>query len=259
MKFALVGYGKMGHMIAQSARLRGHTLVLSADPFADDAVCTLTNPDQVATAIVDSGAEAIIEFSHPTSVLANIHAFVPTGIPLIVGTTGWLDRLDEIKKVVYDRGSAFLYASNFSVGVNLFYRMVSQAAQLMSAFEEYDAAVFESHHNQKADSPSGTALDVARRVMENLPRKKRLVSDAFYRKPDPDELHVASVRVGSVPGTHTVFFDSTADTIELTHRARSREGFALGAVRAMEWLTARDMHGHLRRGVFTMDDYFAEL
>ncbi len=259
MRFAMVGYGKMGHMIAQAARLRGHTLVLSADPFAEDAQCKSPNSAEVAAAIVDSGAEGIIEFSHPKSVLANIHAFVPTGIPLVVGTTGWHDKIDEIKKMVSERGSAFLYASNFSLGVNLFYRMVSEAARLMSAFEEYDAAVFESHHNQKADSPSGTALDVARRVMDNLPRKKRLVSDAFYRKPDPEELHVASLRVGSVPGTHTVFFDSAADTIELTHTARSREGFAMGAVRAIEWLTDRDERGQFRRGVYTMDDYFADL
>jgi len=127
----------------------------------------------------------------------------------------------------------------------------------MADFEEYDAALFESHHNQKADSPSGTGLELARRIMANLPRKTKLVTDAFNRKPEPDELHLVSMRVGTVPGTHTVYFDSAADTIELTHTARSREGFALGAVRAVEWLAAPGPDDGRKKGVFTMDDVFA--
>jgi len=129
----------------------------------------------------------------------------------------------------------------------------------MADIEEYDVAVLESHHNQKADSPSGTALDIAKRILENIPRKSKLVTDAFGRKPESSELHVASVRVGSVPGTHTVVFDSPADTIELTHTARSREGFALGAVRALEWLSAPDSEKRMKQGVFTMNDVFADL
>lgn len=259
MKLALVGYGKMGHMIAAAAAARGHDVVCTVDIQAKDATCVTSDGRVMIDAIRKSGAEGVIEFSHPSSVLSNIRALVPTALPLVVGTTGWLDSLGEVTSLVESSSSSLLHSANFSVGVNLFYRMVSDAARLMAEFEEYDVALFESHHNQKADSPSGTGLDLARRVMEAIPRKKRLVTDAFDRKPAEDELHLASVRVGSVPGTHTVWFDSVADTIELTHTARSREGFALGAVRALEWLRAVDGSGKSRKGVFTMNDVFDSL
>lgn len=259
MKIAMIGYGKMGHMIAQAATLHGHEIVCSADPFAKDATCQTGDPATMVKAVLDSGAEGAIEFSHPASVFSNIRALVPAGIPLVVGTTGWHDRIDEVRRSVNEHGTSLLYSSNFSIGVNLFYRIVSEAARLMSAFDEYDVALFESHHNQKADSPSGTALDLARRVMENMPRKTRLVTDAFVRKPEPDELHLASVRVGAVPGTHTLWFDSDADTIELTHTARNREGFARGAVHALEWLVSPDSEGTAKKGVFTMKDVFNDL
>ena len=259
MKIALVGYGKMGHMIAKAAEARGHEVVCTVDLFAKDASCITQDSLVMVNAVKASGAEGVIEFSHPASVLANINALVPSGIPLVVGTTGWLDKLDDVTEQVRLNKSSLLYSANFSIGVNLFYRMVSEAAHLMASFEEYDVAVFESHHNQKADSPSGTALDIAKRILENIPRKTKLVTDSFDRKPEPGELHLASVRVGSVPGTHTVWFDSAADTIELTHTARSREGFALGAIRAIEWLTAPDKDSRQKTGVFTMNDVFASL
>lgn len=253
MKIALVGYGKMGHMIERAAQARGHEVVCTVDLFASDASCVTQDHSVMIDAIRKSGAEGIIEFSHPASVLGNVKALIPTGIPLVVGTTGWHDSLDEVREQVALNKSSLLYSSNFSVGVNLFYRMVSEAARLMAEFEEYDVAVLESHHNQKADSPSGTGLDIAKRIMEKNPRKTKLVAGSFDKKPEPCELNLASVRVGSVPGTHTVFFDSVADTIELTHTARSREGFALGAVRAVEWLR------NAGAGVFTMNDVFDDL
>lgn len=259
MKIALVGYGKMGHMIEAAAKARGHEVACTVDIQAADATCVTADARAMVNAIRASGAEGVIEFSHPSSVLSNIRAIVPTGLPLVVGTTGWLSNLEEVTALVGQSGSAFLYSANFSVGVNLFYRMVSEAARLMAEFEEYDVALLEAHHNQKADSPSGTGLELARRVMDAMPRKKRLVTDAFDRKPASDELHLASVRLGSVPGTHTVWFDSAADTIELTHTARSREGLALGAVRAFEWLTAKDASRKGRSGVFTMNDVFDSL
>jgi len=129
----------------------------------------------------------------------------------------------------------------------------------MADFEEYDVAVFEAHHNQKADSPSGTGLDIAKRILAEIPRKTKLVTDQFNRRPESDELHLASIRVGSVPGTHSVIFDSVADTIELTHTARSREGFALGAVRAIEWMGSPDSQGQRRKGVFTLSEIFDDL
>jgi len=259
MKLALIGYGKMGHMIAAAAAARGHTVVCSVDPFAQDATCRTSDARVMVDAIVTSGAEGVIDFSHPSSVFSNMQAVIPTAIPLVVGTTGWQDRLAEVRDQVSSCKSSLLYSANFSVGVNLFYKLVAEAAQIMAEFEEYDVACFEAHHNQKADSPSGTGLEIAKRVLENSPRKKKLVTDAFNRKPEPDELHLASLRVGSVPGTHSVYFDSAADQIELTHTARNREGFAMGAVRAIEWLARLDTAGSKRLGVFTMDDVFAEL
>lgn len=259
MKIALVGFGKMGHMIGRAAVLRGHQVVCTIDLSADDASCITSDASEMVRAIQDSHAEGIIEFSHPSAVLKNISALIPTGIPLVVGTTGWLEKIEDITKLVESHKSSLLYSANFSIGVNLFYRMVAEAASVMAQFDEYDVAVFESHHNQKADSPSGTGLEIAKRILDNMPRKTELVTDAFTRRPEKNELHLASLRVGSVPGTHSVFFDSVADTIELTHTARSREGFALGAVRALEWLCSADSGTPKKHGVFTMDDVFGNL
>ncbi len=257
MRIALVGYGKMGHMIAKACEARGHEVSCTVDLFAQDATCVTSDHAVMVGAVRESGAEAVIEFSHPASALENIRALVPTGIPLVVGTTGWKDSLPEVAQLVALNKTRLLHAANFSVGVNLFYRIVAEAARLVAEFDEYDTAVFESHHNQKVDSPSGTALDIAQRILANMPSKTRVVSDPFDRKPERDELHVASVRVGSVPGTHTVWFDSPADTIELTHTVRTREGLAAGAVRAAEWL-ASDARG-AASGVFTMQDVFDSL
>lgn len=259
MKIALVGYGKMGHMIEEAAVKCGHEVVCTVDLFAKDASCITSDTSEMVEAIKASGAEGVIEFSHPASVMQNINALVPARIPLVVGTTGWKDNLPAITDQVALNKTSLLHAANFSVGVNLFYRIVEEAARLVSEFDTYDCALFESHHNQKADSPSGTALDIARRVMDVMPSKKRLVTNSADHKPEKDELHLGSVRVGSVPGTHTVWFDSAADTIELTHTARNREGFALGAVRALEWLVAPDTNGKVRTGVFTMNDVFRDI
>lgn len=253
MKLALIGYGKMGHMIERAAVARAHSVVCTVDIAASDATCSAKNTADMIEAVRGSGADVAIEFSHPSSVLANVKALVDARIPVVVGTTGWLDSLDEVKALVAEKKATLFYAANYSVGVNLFYRMVSAAARLMRDFEEYDVAILESHHNQKADSPSGTGLDIAKRVMAELPRKTSLVTDAFDRRPEPNELHLASIRVGSVPGTHTVYFDSPADTIELTHTVRNREALALGAVRAAEWLLTAG------EGSYTMDDLFADL
>lgn len=257
MKIALVGYGKMGHMIETAAVKRGNQVVVTCDPFAPDVTVKSGDPSEMASKIIESGAEGIIEFTHPDSVMNNIKAFIPTNIPLVVGTTGWLGNLEQVSKDVAAAGSNLFYAANYSVGVNLFYRVVAEAAKLISAYDEYDVATWEAHHNQKADSPSGTALEIARQVMANFPSKTEIVTDAFYSRPQKNQLHVSSTRVGSVPGTHTVFFDSPADTIELTHTARSREGFALGAVVACEWLFNGLKDGKLAKGnVYTMNDIF---
>jgi 4-hydroxy-tetrahydrodipicolinate reductase len=162
--------------------------------------------------------------------------------------------MGEVTKAVEAAGSSLLWASNFSIGVNLFYRIAWYASELVNNFPEYDIGGFETHHNKKIDSPSGTAKTLAEGVLSRIDRKKKIVWETMNRKPAEDELHYPSLRVGSVPGQHSLFFDSTADTIEITHTARSREGFASGAVRAAQWLAAEK-----RRGIFTIDEMLKDI
>ena len=179
------------------------------------------------------------------------------GLILVVGTTGWNDKKDEVNKFAADCGGVIMTSANFSIGVNMFYKIVAEAAKIMSEFSEYDVATWEAHHNQKADSPSGTAIEIAKRIMENNPNKTQMVVDAFHERPAANELHVSSTRCGNIPGTHKVFFDSNADTIELTHTARSREGFANGAVKALEKLSSAVKTGILTKGkLYGMEDLF---
>jgi 4-hydroxy-tetrahydrodipicolinate reductase len=248
MKIALSGYGKMGMMVEYAATARGHQIVAKIDPFAASATYK-----KVCKEALD-GADAMIEFSNPEAAVGNIEAALANKTPVVVGTTGWYQNLKRVEKAVAESGVALVYGTNYSVGVQLFYKIVAEAARLMNEFPEYDVGGFEIHHNRKLDAPSGTAKTMAGIIMENLKRKTSLVTDLESRKPLPEEMQVGSLRVGFVPGTHTVVFDSEADTIELTHRARNREGLALGAVRAAEWLTREQ-----RRGVFTVEDVFAEL
>ncbi|HAK68688.1 MAG TPA: 4-hydroxy-tetrahydrodipicolinate reductase [Treponema sp.] len=259
MKIALVGYGKMGHMLEQTALGLGHEVVATVDSFAKDASFKVPQDDgnAVADAVEKSGAEGIIEFTSPASVIGNIKALLPLKLPLVVGTTGWNDKMGEIESLASKTGGTVMHSANFSIGVNMFYRIVEEAAKLVDNFSEYDAAVWEMHHNQKADSPSGTAIDIAKRVLSGLKRKTELVTDAFHGKPEPRQLHVSSTRCGTVPGTHKVFFDSAADTIELTHTARSRQGFASGAVHALENLKSFLDSGKLQPGrLYGMSDVF---
>lgn len=250
MKIALVGYGKMGHMLEQAAIRDGHEVVTTIDVVADDAKVKVAQGDteSIVRAVKSSGAEGIIEFSHPSAVLANIKALLPLGLPLIVGTTGWNKEYDNIKKYAQKVGGTLLTAGNFSIGVNMFYKIVAEAAKIMSEYSEYDVATWEAHHNQKADSPSGTALEIAKRVMEGYPEKTEMVFDAFHERPAKNQLHVSSTRCGNIPGTHKVFFDGIADTIELTHTARSREGFATGAVQTLVKLDNALKTGKLSKG-----------
>jgi 4-hydroxy-tetrahydrodipicolinate reductase len=199
-------------------------------------------------------ADVVIEFSLPSVAPVNILFLINEKIPVLTGTTGWYDKLPEIGKAVKSAGTSLLWSSNFSPGVHFFYRVACYAAKLMDPFKEYDVAGFETHHNHQADSPAGTAKTLVDRVLSMMTRKKKAVYETLERKPDADELHFASLRVGSTPGTHSLIFDSNADTIEITHTARNREGFAAGAVLAAEWLIAEE-----RAGIFTMDDVLKEL
>ncbi|HEX4999045.1 MAG TPA: 4-hydroxy-tetrahydrodipicolinate reductase [Terriglobia bacterium] len=233
MNIALIGYGKMGHEIEAVAKEQGDTIV------------EIFDIDRTADAASLKRADVCIEFSAPDAAVRNILTAVDAGVDIVVGTTGWYAHLDEIRGRV--RNSALLYSANFSLGVNLYFRIVARAAELMNNATDYDAYVHEWHHRQKADSPSGTALRLAEILLNRIDRKKSILRDRSDGKIDPASLHVTSTRVGTVPGTHTVAFDSDADQIEITHIARNRRGFALGALRAAHW-------AHGRKGVFTMDD-----
>lgn len=259
MKIALVGYGKMGHMIADCAKSLGHEVVATVDVIAEDASVKVASGDYdaVARAVKSSGAEGVIEFSHPTAVMGNIKALLPLGLPVVVGTTGWNDKMDEVDKFASECGGIIMTSSNFSIGVNMLYKIVAEAVKIMEQWPEYDIATWEAHHNQKADSPSGTAITLAETILANTKKKNEIVTDAFHERPKANQLHVSSTRCGSIPGTHTVFFDSKADTIEITHTARSREGFAMGAVHALEKLSNSIKTGTLSKGhLYGMKDLF---
>ena len=259
MKIALVGYGKMGHMIEQAAKKAGHEVVTTIDVVAEDAKVKVAggDTDSIVRAVKASGAEGIIEFTHPSVVIANIKALLPLGLPLVVGTTGWNDKHAEIAAYAKEVCGTIMTAGNFSIGVNMFYRIVEEAAKIMSQYKDYDVATWEMHHNQKADSPSGTALEIARRVQAGYKNKTEIVTDAFHERPLENQLHVSSTRCGNVPGTHKVFFDGTADTIELTHTARSREGFAVGAVDSLVKLDSALKTGKITKGnLYGWDDLY---
>ncbi|MCL2190728.1 MAG: 4-hydroxy-tetrahydrodipicolinate reductase [Treponema sp.] len=258
MKIAIIGYGKMGRMVEQVALGQGHRVTAIVDP----AAALETPPSgarpfrEMAEAGDLCGAEVAIEFTQPGTAFANVKALVEKRIPAVVGTTGWTDRLDEARLAAEAAGTALFWSSNFSLGVNIFYRVAWHAARLADAFPEYDVGGFESHHNKKLDSPSGTARTLVEGVLARMTRKDAAVWETLDRRPEPGELHFPSLRVGSVPGQHSLFLDSPADTIEITHTARNREGFASGAVRAAKWL-AGEAGG--RKGYFTMDDMLKDI
>ena len=252
MNIAIIGYGKMGKMIEKAAHEKGHGIAAIVDPLLS-GTASLTGTG-LYKSIEESknlnNADAAIDFTVPQTALQNIRALAGLKIPAIVGTTGWYDKLDEIKKIIDESGSSMLWASNFSIGVNLFYRIAWYAAGLINSFPEYDIGGFESHHNKKLDSPSGTAKILVDGVLSRVGRKKQAVFETLNRAPAPDELHYPSLRLGAVPGTHSLFFDSAADTIEISHTARSREALASGAISAAEWL----LKPGRQKGIYTIDD-----
>jgi 4-hydroxy-tetrahydrodipicolinate reductase len=265
MNIAIIGYGKMGKLIESRALERGHRITGVVEPYAADK----TSPSGVVIyKTIDEGgnlegADVAIEFTRPDTAVSNIKALAARKIPLVVGTTGWYDRLEEVTQLVKTTGSSLLWASNFSLGVQLFYQIAVFAAKLLDPFPEYDVGGWEAHHNKKADSPSGTAKTLVERVLAVMKRKQQPVWETLNRPPAPGELHYPSLRLGSLPGIHTLLFDSPADTIEIRHTARNREGLASGALVAAEWLRRcsgpGQPAGEARQGVFTMDDVLQEV
>jgi len=236
MKIALLGYGKMGKIIEKIAIDRNHEIVLKIDQ----------DNQHEFTAENLQLADVAIEFSTPDTVLGNIKQCFKAGVPVVVGTTGWYNELPALKQECADSNGSLIYASNFSVGVNLFFHVNKILAKLMNNYPYYDVQVEEIHHTQKLDSPSGTAITIAEGIIENLSNKdkwvNKLIGDAQESGDETiknEEVLIESFRINSVPGTHTVIYDSEVDTIEFKHTAHSRNGFALGAVLAAEWIKDR--------------------
>lgn len=229
MNIAIVGYGKMGKIIDEIATFRGHNIVarLKETPTNEN----LNEPD------------VVIEFSQPEVAFENIKNCLELKIPVVCGTTGWLERRSEIEKIAKQNNTAFLYGSNFSLGVNLFFALNEQLANLMKGFKEYDIQLEEIHHTHKKDAPSGTAISIAEGIIKNNSKFDSWKLD----ETKDNELGIYAIREDEVPGTHSVFYRSEVDEIEIKHTAFSRNGFALGAVVAAEWIKNKE-------GVFSMKD-----
>lgn len=228
MKIALLGYGKMGQVIERIALERGHEIVLKKDEF--------NTYDGLST------ADVAIDFSVPTAAVSNISSCFHANVPVVSGTTGWLEHYDEMEALCNEKQGGFISSSNFSLGVNIFFELNEYLAKIMAQFDSYKVSMEEIHHTQKLDAPSGTAISLAKGVIENSAYAKWTMED-----PKPEEIYIEAKRIGDVPGTHTVTYDSTVDSIELKHTAHNREGFALGAVIAAEWLAGK-------KGIYTMKD-----
>ncbi|MCI4442411.1 MAG: 4-hydroxy-tetrahydrodipicolinate reductase, partial [Lentimicrobium sp.] len=222
MKIALLGYGKMGQTIERIAMERGHEIVLKKDEF--NTYEGLSN------------ADVAIDFSIPAVAVENISNCFYANVPVISGTTGWLDRYEEMVALCQEKNGAFISSSNFSLGVNLFFGLNEYLAKMMSKFDSYKVEMEEIHHTQKLDAPSGTAISLAKGVIENSDYTSWTLEEA-----KENEIHIEAIRTENVPGTHTVTYSSTVDTIEIKHTAHNRDGFALGAVIAAEWIVGK--HG----------------
>lgn len=240
MNIALIGIGNLGKAILQIVEESQHEIVSTFD----------VNSTIESSAFVN--ADVIIDVTHSEAFLANLDTYLITGLPIVVGTTGWYDQMEEVKAKVNVAKSRLMYAANFSLGVNLFLRIIQQAAHLINPFEAFDIAVAEQHHTGKIDSPSGTAIKISEKILDRLERKTTIKPRlAENERVKPEELHISAVRLGSVFGQHSVFIDSAEDSIELRHTAKNRLGFARGAVESAAWLIEQTG----KKGVFTIDDF----
>lgn len=228
MKIALLGYGKMGKVIERIALERGHEIVLKKDEF--------NTYEGLAT------ADVAIDFSVPTAAVSNISSCFNNNVPVVSGTTGWLEHFDEMIALCNEKQGGFISSSNFSLGVNIFFEVNEYLAKIMAQLDSYKVSMEEIHHTQKLDAPSGTAISLAKGVIENSNYTNWTLDQA-----NDKEIHIEAKRIGDVPGTHTVAYDSVVDSIEIKHTAHNREGFALGAVIAAEWLAGK-------KGIYSMKD-----
>ncbi len=234
MKIALIGYGKMGKAIEAVALQKGHQVVMKID-VSNAAEFTQANADN---------ADVAIEFTGPHSAVQNILKCIEYGLPVVSGSTGWLSEWSTIETACKEKNGTLVYSSNYSIGVNLFFEINKQLAKLMDPYPDYNVSMTEIHHTEKKDAPSGTAISLAEQILENLGRKHKWTNDTAS---NPNEISIRSERIDPAPGTHTVCYSSAIDTIEITHTAHTRQGFAAGAVMAAEFAANR-------KGVFKMKD-----
>lgn len=230
MKIALLGYGKMGKEIEKIALNRGHSIVIKADADQEDYNIKV--------------ADVAIDFSIPTAAVSNITTCLENKVPVVSGTTGWLQDYDKMVSLCKQNNGAFIYASNFSLGVNIFFELNKTLARMMCQLKQYNVSMEEIHHTQKLDAPSGTAITLAEGIIENSDFEGWKLSED---NPKETEIPITAKRIDSVPGTHTISYESEVDKIDITHTAHNRQGFALGAVIAAEWLVGKT-------GIFNMKD-----
>ena len=236
MKVAIIGYGKMGHEIEQVLLSRGHSVALIIDQDNAHDLCA----EKLAE------VDVAIEFTTPTTAYSNVRTCIECGTPVVSGTTGWHDKLEELQALCREKDSTMIWSSNYSLGVNITFRLNRYLAELMNRFEGYNVAIEEIHHTQKKDAPSGTAISLANDILERVERKQRWLNEPTE---EGDAIAITSLREGAVPGTHTVTYESADDKIEVKHTLFSRRALALGAVVAAEFVATR-------KGVFTIDDLF---
>lgn len=245
MNVAIIGYGRMGHQIESCLKDKNINVGAIIDKFNDEAQFK----ELYSTSL--KGIDVAIDFTVPENAINNIKKYLENNVSVVMGTTGWYDKIEEVKQMVGDK-IGFIWSGNFSLGVHLFFRIIKASSKIINNFKDYDAMAYEIHHNQKKDSPSGTAQMIGDILLAELSNKDKIVEEKLDRKIENNELHLASIRGGNVIGTHVVMFDSSFDTIELKHTARNREGMARGAVVAAEWIKDK-------KGFFSIDDLMNDI
>ena len=240
MKIAIIGYGRMGKCIEQQAKKLNVEL---------SQIIKSTEELQQASFAKD---EIAIDFAVPETFMQNLAIFAEKKVSVVVGTTGWYDDLAKVEEIVKKAEIGFFWSANYSLGVNLFWRLAGQATKLMDKMDDYDVFLHEAHHRFKLDAPSGTAITLGENILKNSSKKTQLALTSATSAPKKTDLNISVTRGGQIPGTHSVCFDSVEDSIEIVHTARSRDGFALGSVKVAQWMNGK-------QGVFTMDDFLADL
>lgn len=240
MKIALLGFGKMGREIDNLVKQGGRHEIVSV---SFEGLNGKLDIDGI------KNADVVIDFTSPEIVLENIEKVSALGKNMVIGTTGWYAQLDKVTKIIEENKTGLVYGGNFSIGANIFFKIIAYASKLFSKFEGYDVYGFEVHHSGKKDSPSGTALRIAKEIMDNFPAKKTMQEDRLNRQIEKDELHFASIRGGRNPGFHQVVFDSNADVVTFNHQANNRSGFAAGAILATEFINNK-------KGLFNFEQVF---